>query len=84
MPETAAYSHLTRRPRVAPLGTLIWIEPPRFQGCGCSECTWVFNPWGPPVGNSLQEMKEYYERRHDKESAAHVCAEHPGAKKANA
>jgi hypothetical protein len=81
MPVTAAYSHLARRPRVATLRTLIWIEQPRFLGCGCSECAWVFNPSGPPAGNSLQEMKGNYERRRDKEFAAHVCAEHPGAKR---
>ncbi len=84
MPETATYSHLARRPKVATLRTLIWIEQPRFQGCGCSQCAWVFNPSGPPVGNSLQEMKENYERRRDKEFAAHVCAAHPGAKKTKA
>jgi hypothetical protein len=60
---------------------LMWIEEPRFHGFGCSECAWVFNPSGPPAGNSLQEMKENYERRRDKEFAAHVCAEHHGAKR---
>ena len=77
MPETAT------RPRATPR-TLIWIEQPRFQGCGCSECAWVFNPSGAPAGNSLQEMKENYERRRDKEFAAHVCVEHPGAKNTKA
>jgi len=61
---------------------LIWIEEPRFHGCGCSECAWVFKPSGPPAGNSLDEMKEIFERRRDKEFAIHVCAEHPKAKKA--
>jgi hypothetical protein len=42
----------------------------------------VFRPSGPPIGNSLEEMKEHYLRRLDEESAAHVCAEHPRAKKA--
>jgi len=64
--------------------TLIWIEEPGFQGCGCSECAWMFNPQGPPSGNSLEEMKEYYERQRDKEFAAHLCAEHPRTKKARA
>jgi len=78
---TATYSHLATRPRVDALRMLIWIKEPRFQGFGCSECAWAFNPSGPPVGNSLQEMKEYYERRRDKEFAIHECAEHPRAKK---
>jgi hypothetical protein len=84
MAETATYSHLARRPRVGTLRMLLWIEEPRFHGFCCSECAWVFNPSGPPAGNSLQEMKENYERWRDKEFAAHVCAELPGAKKTKA
>ena len=82
MPETTTYSHLARRPRMEPPRMLVWIEEPRFQGFRCSGCAWAFNPSGPPDGNSLQEMKQYYERRRDKEFAIHVCAEHPRAKKA--
>jgi hypothetical protein len=59
---------------------LIWIEGQRFQGWGCSECAWVFNPSGAPIGKSLDEMKENYERRRDKDFAAHVCAEHRRAR----
>jgi hypothetical protein len=59
---------------------LTWIEEPRFQGWGCSECTWVLNPSGTRTGKSLDELKENYERRRDKEFAAHVCTEHPRAK----
>ena len=67
---------------MAMLRNLIWIEKPRFQGCGCSECTWTFKPSGPLAGDSLYEMKGIYERQRDKEFAIHVCAEHPRAKKA--
>ncbi|MGB2621814.1 MAG: hypothetical protein WA857_13935 [Candidatus Acidiferrum sp.] len=84
MSETATYSYLARRASADTFRMLVWIENPRFLGFGCSECAWVFNPSGPPVGNSLQQMKEYYERRRDKEFAAHVCAEHPRAKNARA
>ena len=80
MPETAPYSHLARRPRLGTLRMIMWIDEPYFQGFGCSECAWAFNPSGPPVGNSLQEMKEDFARRRDNEFAAHVCAEHPTAK----
>jgi hypothetical protein len=66
------------------LRKLIWIEKPRFQGCGCSECAWSFKPSGPPSGKSLREMKDTFERLRDKEFATHVCAEHPRAKKAKA
>jgi hypothetical protein len=59
---------------------LVWIEDQRFLGWGCSECAWVFNPLGAPIGKSLDEMKENYERRRSKEFAAHVCTEHPRAK----
>ena len=73
------YSDRARR-TVATLRTLKWIETPHFHGWGCSECAWVFNPSGPPVGNSFEEMKENYLQRRDEESAAHVCAEHPKAR----
>jgi hypothetical protein len=60
--------------------TLKWIERSGFQGSGCSECAWVFTLPGPPGGDSLMEMMEKYERRRDKEFAAHDCAEHPRTK----
>jgi hypothetical protein len=82
MPQIANYSILARQPTTAPLRQLIWIQERRFQGWGCSECAWVFRPSGPPTGNSLQEMKENYLRLRDEESAGHVCAEHPSAKRA--
>jgi hypothetical protein len=82
MPETTTYSLPARRRMMAPLRQLIWIQEPHFLGWGCSECAWIFRPSGPPMGNSLQEMKEHYLRLRDEECAAHVCAEHPGAKKA--
>jgi hypothetical protein len=82
MPQAANYSLLARRRIMASLRELIWIQERHFQGWGCSECAWVFRPSGPPTGNSLQEMKENYLRLRDEESAAHVCAEHPSAKKA--
>ncbi|MGO9640189.1 MAG: hypothetical protein ACLP1Y_02640 [Candidatus Acidiferrales bacterium] len=59
---------------------LVWIEEQRFLGWGCSECAWVFNPLGSPTGKSLDEMKQNYEQRRDKDFATHVCAEHPRAK----
>jgi hypothetical protein len=61
--------------------TLIWIDEQRFSGWGCSECACVFNPSGPPTGESLDEMKQSYERQRDKDFAAHVCAGHPRTKK---
>jgi hypothetical protein len=83
MPKTINYAHRKRRPMVATRRTLIWIEGSDFQGSGCSECAWVCSPSGPPGGDSLEEMIEKYERRRDKEFAAHVCAEHPRTKNAN-
>jgi hypothetical protein len=59
---------------------LVWIERQNFQGYGCSECAWVFNPSGAPTGKSLDEMKQKYEERRDKDFAAHVCTEHPRPK----
>ena len=58
---------------------LVWIADQNLQGFGCSECNWVFNPSGAPVGESIDEMKRKYEAQCDKEFAAHVCAKHPRA-----
>jgi hypothetical protein len=84
MPGTATYTQLARRPRMDALRILVWIEEPRFQGFGCAGCGWVFHPAGPPTGNSLQEMKEHYQRRRDEEFAMHTCAEYPKLKSARA
>jgi hypothetical protein len=83
MPRTITYALRKRHPMVATRRMLIWIDGSDFQGSGCSECAWVFTPSGPPRGDSLTEMMEKYERRRDKEFAAHVCAEHPRTKNAN-
>lgn len=82
MAKTAGFSYFPRGAKVTVLRKLIWIETPRFQGTGCSECAWTFKPSGPFAGDSLSEMKEIYERLRDKEFAIHACAEHPRAKKA--
>jgi hypothetical protein len=55
---------------------LVWVERQNFQGWVCSECAWAFNPGGPVVGKSIEEMKERYEQQRDKEFAAHICAAH--------
>jgi hypothetical protein len=60
---------------------LVWVERQNFLGWGCSECAWVFNPLGPLVGKTIDEMKIQYEEQRDKEFKSHVCAERPGVKK---
>ncbi len=60
--------------------TLVWIEGPHFLGWGCSECAWVFSPLWPPDGESLDAMKQRYERQRDEDFAAHVCAPRHGAR----
>jgi hypothetical protein len=52
---------------------LEWVESQTFQGFGCSECGWKFQPSGEVAGDSLEEMKRKYEAERDKEFAAHVC-----------
>jgi hypothetical protein len=59
---------------------LVWIEQQRFRGWGCSECAWVFNPSGPPIGKSFDEMMRNFELQRDREFTLHVCADHPRAK----
>jgi hypothetical protein len=38
---------------------LVHIEEQSFRGWGCSECAWLFHPYDPPVGKSLDEMKHW-------------------------
>jgi hypothetical protein len=52
---------------------LEWIESQNFQGFGCSECDWKFNPSGALADGSLDEMKRKYEAERDKEFATHTC-----------
>jgi hypothetical protein len=52
---------------------LAWIKSQTFQGFGCSECSWKFQPSGEVAGDSLEEMKEKYEAERDKEFASHTC-----------
>jgi hypothetical protein len=59
---------------------LVWIEERLFRGFGCSECGWRFNPVGPPIGPSFDEMMHNFELQRAKELTLHVCAEHPRAK----
>jgi hypothetical protein len=65
---------------VAVLRKLVWIEEDRFQGWGCSECTWVFSPSDVLTGKSLDEAKRNFELQRDKEFTLHVCADHPRTK----
>jgi len=55
------------------LRRLEWIKGQNFQGFGCSECGWKFNPSGALADVSLEEMKRKYEAERDKEFAAHTC-----------
>jgi hypothetical protein len=59
---------------------MIWVKVAHHEGWACSECAWIFNPSGPPVGLSLDEMKRNFERQRDKEFAFHVCAQHTRVK----
>src|SRR5467141_86443 len=60
-------------------GKLVWNEKQNFQGFGCSECNWMFQPSSALLDESLDRMKEKYEAQRDKEFAAHVCVKRPGA-----
>jgi hypothetical protein len=53
---------------------LVWLDQPRFRGWGCSHCAWVYNPPGPPIGETFDAMMRNYEVQRDKEFASHVCA----------
>ena len=66
--------------REATRRTLVWVEAALFRGWGCSDCAWLFNPPGSPTGDTLDEMKENYERQRDNDFLAHRCSEHPRSK----
>jgi hypothetical protein len=55
---------------------LVHIEGQSFRGWGCSECSWLFNPSGPPVGESLDAMTRNYQAQLSNEFASHDCARH--------
>jgi hypothetical protein len=55
---------------------LVWIDEKYFRGFGCSECAWVFNASGSPLGNSFDEMMRNFEAQRDREFSFHVCADH--------
>jgi hypothetical protein len=59
---------------------LVRVEGQRFRGSGCSECAWVFNPSGPPIGKSLDEMKRNFQMQLSEEFVSHACAMHPRVK----
>jgi hypothetical protein len=59
---------------------MVRVEKEDFRGWACSECAWKFKPSGVPTGNTIDEMKQEYERQRDKEFASHLCREHPTAK----
>jgi hypothetical protein len=59
---------------------LVLVETQGFKDWGCSECAWVFNPSGPPTGESLEDMKRNFQMQRSEEFASHDCAEHPRAK----
>jgi hypothetical protein len=52
----------------------VHIEDQNFRGWGCSECAWRFNPSGPPVGKTLDEMARNFEMQLSKQFASHACA----------
>ena len=56
---------------------MLWFTSVDRESWKCSDCSWVFHPSGPPLGDSLEEMKKNYENQRDKEFAAHVCSQQP-------
>lgn len=55
---------------------LVWVKTPDFQGWACSQCAWLFNPSDFIDGNTIDEMKQNYERERDRAFASHSCPEH--------
>jgi hypothetical protein len=55
--------------------TLIWVGGLSFGGWGCSQCNWVFDPAGQPIGKSFDEIKQNFQSQLTGEFASHRCAE---------
>src|SRR6202795_3162873 len=48
----------------------VWIKEERVMGWGCSECAWVFNPSGPPIGKTLDQMTRNFHAQLSEEFAS--------------
>lgn len=64
-------------PGLPPTRQMVWVKTRQMEAWTCSACAWAFNPSGPPLGNSLEEMMLNYELQRDEEYADHRCAENP-------
>jgi rubredoxin len=58
----------------------VWVKTGGFQGWACSQCAWVFNPSAPPIGKTLEAMKQNYEQQRDQAFTSHACATHAATK----
>jgi hypothetical protein len=63
---------------------LVWIEEQWLAGWGCSECAWVFNASGWPLGNTLEDVTRNFQMQLSEEFASHDCSGHPRTKAAAA
>jgi hypothetical protein len=59
---------------------IVWVQRGTFLGWACSQCAWEFKPSGFPEGDTIDEMKDAFERKRDTEFESHVCAKHPKSK----
>ena len=48
----------------------VWIKEENVMGWGCSECAWVFNPSGPPIGKTLDQMTRNFHAQLSEEFAS--------------
>jgi hypothetical protein len=49
------------------------VSVKRIGGWGCSHCAWIFISSGPPLGNTIDDMKLNFVKHRDKEFTSHVC-----------
>jgi hypothetical protein len=59
---------------------MVWVENEGFCAWVCPECAWKFKPSGVPTGNTIDQIKQQYERQRDNEFGSHLCREHPRPK----
>jgi hypothetical protein len=59
------------------LRELVWIDHPKVSWLGMLAMRVDFQPYGPPSGHTVEEMKQNFEDLRDKEFVSHVCAKCP-------
>lgn len=62
--------------RSDPMRHIVQSEEWGFPVWGCSDCSWLFNASGPPIGQDIPEMEQNYYTERDKQFREHLCSDY--------